>query len=159
MRPISAPMQSGIDDHIPFAVYLIEVLLTPPLYWATAEIPPWNGHSWLTAGVVIESIDETFASLRLRNDDNSASALALNNLLRDTEFRVYLYYNGDAIEIFRGFGSDARIGAMEVTLALHSHRAINARVPRQRMTGPTFTHLPKLGDVIIWGTDNYKVTY
>lgn len=159
MRTLPGPMEAGLAEHIPFPVYLVEVLLTPPLYWGTAEISSWNGNSWQPNAVVVESISETGAHLRLRNDNNSGSALVLNNTLRDVEFRIYLYYSGDAVEVFRGYGSDAAVAAMDVNISLIGHRAINALIPRKRLAGPTFTHLPKLGEVIEWGPDSYKVTF
>lgn len=158
-RTLSAAILTGIDEHIPFVSHLVEVLLPTPQYWSTGGAITWNGHDWQAVGLEIDTIGETAAQIKIRNDNNFGSAFALNNLVRDTEFRVYMHYNGDAVEMFRGYGADARIAAMSVTISLVTNRQINALVPRRRIAGPTFTNLPKLGEVIQWGTESFKVGF
>jgi len=158
-RTLSAPILTGIGQHITEPVYLVEVLLTIPLYWTTADATTWNGHDWQAVGLGIDGISETSARLELRNDNNVGSALVLNNTLRDTEFRIYLFYGSDAAEIFRGYGSDASVKAMEVSIELVANQSVNALEPRMRLAGPTFTRMPKVGDVIKWGGQFYKVTF
>lgn len=158
-RAVSTEFQDGMDAQIPEPAWLVEALLTPPLYWSTQDGVTWNDKTWTRVGLEIQGPSETGAVIKIRNDDNSGSALVLNNLLRDIEFRIYLYYNGAAIEMFRGYGSDSSLGKMAVTINLLPNRAINAKVPRKRLAAPTFTHLPKLGEVIRWGTESYKVTF
>jgi hypothetical protein len=159
MRTLSAPMLTGIAAHITEPVYLVEVLLAQPFRWTTSDALSWNGYSWQPIGMEIEEIGETAARLQLRNDNNSGSALVLNNKLRDTEIRIYLYYNGDAVEIFRGYGSDSSVAAMTVSIDILAHRSANALAPRKRLASPLFTRLPKLGEVIKWGTESYQVTF
>jgi hypothetical protein len=156
-RTISAAIQAGIDEHIPFVSHLVELLLPTPQYWSTGGAITWNGHDWQGVGLEIDTISETSAQIKIRNDNNFGSAMALNNLIRDVEIRIYLHYNGDAVEMFRGYGADVRIAAMSVIISLVTNRQINALAPRRRIAAPTFTHLPLLGQIIKWGTESLQV--
>lgn len=157
-RTVSASIQTGLDAHVNVPVYLVEVLLDTPLYWTTSDAVTWDSKSWIATGLSVDRITENGGQLRIRNDDNSGSALVLNNALRDTEFRVYLYYNTDAVEVFRGYGGGAVISAMNVIITLHANTAARTKAPRGRIALPIFTYLPKPGDVLVWGDERLKVT-
>lgn len=159
MRTLSVDILAGIYELIPFPVFLVEVRRTPALYWTTAEIPDWNGHTWQTFGLTVASVTDSSATLKIANGNNAGSSLVLNSTLRDIEMAIYCWYNGDAFELFTGYGSDASVAAMEVTITLLRNRAANALVPYRRIAAPTFTLLPKLGQVIVWGNESYKVTF
>jgi hypothetical protein len=157
-RSVSAAIQTGLDAHVNVPVYLVEVLLDTPLYWTTSDAVTWDSHSWIATGLSVDQITESGGRLRVRNDNNSGSALVLNNTLRDTEFRVYLYYNTDAVEVFRGYGGGATITAMHTVINLHANRAARTKAPRGRIALPVFTYLPKPGDVLVWGDERLRVT-
>lgn len=157
-RTLPPPLEAGLDFPITEPVYLIEVLLDAPLYWTTSDQVEWNTIVWQPVAARVLQLSESSARIELRNDDNSGSSLVLNNTLRDREFRIYLFYNGEAVELFRGYGSDAQVSAMEVTIDLQVDQASNTAVPKGRLAAPKFTQLPRLGEVIKWGTEFYKVT-
>ena len=156
-RTVSTTIQTGLDAHVAQPAYLVEVLLTQPLRWSSAGALTWNGEQWLAAGMSVKVADEKGATLRIRNDDNSGSSLVLNNRLRDVEVRIYKHYNGDAVEVFRGYGGSAKLSAMYAEITLHANQSQNAKAPRGRIAAPVFTNLPKLGEVIAWGGDKIKV--
>jgi hypothetical protein len=104
-------------------------------------------------------VSDNGATIQLRNDNNTGSALVLNNTMRDKECRIYLLYNGDATEIFRGYCTDARVSLMSVSIDAVPYTSRDALVPKRRVAGPTFTNLPKLGEIIRWGGEYFKVTF
>ena len=157
-RTLSEILQAGIAEQIPFISYLVEMRLPTPQYWSTGGPIAWDGHDWQAVGLEIDTVGESAAQIKIRNDNNFGSALALNNIIRDIEFRVYVYYSGDAVEMFRGYGSDVRIAPMNVSISLVINRQINAVVPRRRIARPTFSRLPQLGQIIKWGTETMQVT-
>ena len=160
MRTVNATIQAGLDASVTVPVYLVECRMSPStLYWSTGGALTWNSQSWQTAGLEVIRVNERGGSIRIRNDDNSGASLALNAGFRDIEFRVYQYYNGDAVEVFRGYGGKTTVSAMFVTIELHADRGANTKVPRTRIAPPTFTYLPKKGEVIQWGEITLKVEY
>jgi hypothetical protein len=157
-RAVSVNIQTGLDAAITVPIYLVEIELVAPLYFTTGAQVSWGGQTWDPVGMSVDRVAENGAKVTVRNDDNSGAALILNNALRDTSFKIYIYYNGDAEEIFRGYGGAATMRATTATITLHSDRAANTRAPRQRIAGPVFTHLPKPGEIIQWGDGSLKVS-
>ena len=158
-RTISTTIQTAIGENVVTPGYLVYVGLDTPLRWSTVGDVTWDGVDWLAVGMTVDRLAESETRIRIRNDDNSGSSLALNNRLRDTEFRIYAYYDGDALEVFKGYGGEASITAFDVVITLHSNRSAKAKVPRGRIAAPTFTNLPKLGAVIEWGEERLKVEF
>lgn len=158
-RDTSPAFDAGLIAHVTEPVYLIEILTDVPFYWTTSAQVTWDSKTWLPSAARVEQIGEQGARVSLRNDNNTGSSLVLNNTLRDKECRIYLFYNGDAEELFRGFCSDSSVSVMSVAIDMLPSRNSNALIPRKRIAAPTFTHLPKLGEVIRWGTEFFKVTY
>lgn len=155
----SPEFNAGLIAHITEPVYLIEILTDTPFYWTTSAQVTWDGKTWLPSAARVEQISEQGARVQLRNDNNTGSSLVLNNTLRDKGCRIYLYYNGYAKEQFRGYCSDSSVSLMSVAIDMLPQRTANALIPRKRIAAPTFTNLPKLGEVIRWGTEYFKVTY
>lgn len=158
-RATSTEFNAGLDAHITEPAYLIEILYDPVMTWTTGAEVTWDSKDWERVGASVPSVDDSGATIQIRNDNNSGSALVLNNTLRDVPVRIYLFYNGDAEEIFRGYCSDARVKKMFVTIECLPNLSQNALVPRRRVAAPTFNHLPKPGEVIRWGGEYYKVEY
>jgi hypothetical protein len=157
---VSSEFQDGLDAHITAPAYLIEILISPsPFWWTTGAVVDWAGKTWVPSAAEVPQVGESGATIKLRNDNNTGSSLVLNNTLRDQEVRIYLYYNGDAKEIFRGYCSDAQVSLMSVSIDALPYKSQNALIPRRRVAAPTFNHLPKLGEVIRWGDEVYKVTF
>lgn len=159
-RITSPEFDAGIAAHIPEAVYLVEILISPsPFRWTTGALMDWDGKTWVPTAMRVPDVNDSGASIELRNDNNTGSSLVLNNTLRDQECRIYLHYNGDAKEIFRGFCSDSTVSLMSVSIQALPFRSQNALIPRRRVAAPTFNNLPKLGEVIRWGDEYFKVTF
>lgn len=154
-------IQAGMDAHIPEETILVEVLLEgTPLYWSDRGTINWDSKTWLPVGLDLDdNFTERGGSLKIRNDNNTGSSLVLNNTLRDVELRIYLYYNGDAKEVFRGYFGDMELDPEYATLHFESHRAANTLAPRKRIAAPIFTNLPRLGERIKWGGDTLEVTF
>lgn len=151
-------MDAGIDAHVTEPIYLVEVV-DLDLHWTTSKQLTWNSIVWQAVGLRVLSVSESGARLQISNTDNVGSSLILNNQLRDTEFRIYLYYNGDAYERYRLYGSEAQINSLNVTIQLAQDTSRNTMAPRRRIAAPTFTKLPRLGEVIVWAGQSYKVTH
>jgi len=159
-RDVSVEFQAGLDAHIKEAAYLIQILISPaPFYWTTGALVNWDGQTWVPTAAEVTQVNERGATIKLRNDDNTGSSLVLNNTLRDQECRIYLFYNGDAKQIFQGYCGDSSVKQMDVSIEALPYRSDRALVPRRRVAAPTFNNLPKLGEVIRWGTEYYKVTF
>lgn len=159
MRDLDPALEEGTEAHIPEVAYLVEILLDTPLRLTTSAALDWNGYTWSPAGLTIPQMEETAARIELDNSGNVGSALVLNNTLRDVECRIYVHYNGSAIEIFRGYGSDASGDRMRVSLDLVADKASLGLVPNDRIAAPVFTNLPRFGEVIRWGGEHFKVTF
>lgn len=158
MRTVSATIETGIAAAITEPIYFIEVSLTTPLYWTTGAAITWDSKSWVPVGLHVDRVGEGGAQLSIRNDNDIGAGLVLNNVLRDTEFRIYQNYGTDAVEIFRGYGGAAVIEAMYAVITLHPNKASRTKAPRGRIASPVFTHLPKPGEIIAWGDDRLQVT-
>lgn len=155
----STEFDAGLGAHITEPAYLIEILDDPAITWTTGAAVTWDSKDWVPAGASVPSVNEGGATIQLRNDNNSGSALVLNNTLRDLAVRIYLFYNGDAEEVFRGYCSHSSVRKMFVTIECLPNRSQNALVPRRRVAPPTFNHLPKPGEVIRWSGEYYKVSF
>lgn len=158
-RETSTAYDDGLTAHVTEPVYLVEILTDVPFYWTTGAPVTWDSKLWLSAALSVDRVSEQGASLSLRNDNNTGSSLVLNNTLRDKACRIYLHYNGDAEEIFRGYCSDSGVKYLTATIEVVPQKNTNALIPRNRIAAPKFTNLPKLGEVIRWGDEHYKVTF
>jgi hypothetical protein len=158
-RDVSSEFQDGLDAHITQPVYLIALLTDTPFYWTTGAEVEWNSETWIPAAAKVLQLGDRGATIGLRNDDNSGSSLVLNNTLRDKECRIYLHYNGDAEELFRGYCSDSSVNLMLARVEVLPNRAQNALIPRRRVAAPTFTNLPRPGEIIRWDNEYFKVSF
>lgn len=156
-RVISAPIQTGVDAAISEPSYLVEILLDAPLHYSTMDAVTWNSINWLVNGVRLEGVSEDGGRLILRNDDNTGSALVLNNVTRDKEVRIYKYYNGDAKWLYQLYLSEADIGRDEVSIAMYASRNADSVAPRLRIIEPLFTNILKPGSFIRWGDERLRV--
>lgn len=157
-RTLSATIQAAIGEHVTEPGFLVYVGLGTPLRWSTRGEVTWDSETWYAAGLEINSVAPDKASISIRNDNGYGSALALDNQLRDVQFRIYAYYDGDAQEIFRGYGGGASISMDSVSINLYASRSDGTKVPKMRIANPLFTNLPVVGTTIRWGNDELKVT-
>lgn len=158
-RDTSTEFAAGLAAHITQPVYLIALFTDTPFYWTTGVEDDWDGETWVPNAAKVLQLSERGATIELRNDDNSGSTLVLNNTLRDKECRIYLHYNGDAEEMFRGYCSDSSVNLMSARIQVLPNRSQNALIPRRRVAAPTFTHLPRPGEIIRWDNEYFKVDF
>jgi hypothetical protein len=95
--------------------------------------------------------------LVLRNDDDTGSALVLNNVTRDKEVRIYKYYNGDAEWLYQLYMGETLLEKMGVKITLHDTKLGQTLAPRRRVIEPTFTRIIASGVILRWGDERLRV--
>lgn len=154
-RTLPAAVDTAVGLDLTGPTYLVEFLFGSPLYYTTRQEVTWDSKTWIALGLRVDRINADSAVVVFPNHDNTGSALALNNALRDTEIRIYEHHDTDAVEVFRGFGDDVDIDGTETRITLRSSSRGRAVAPRLRVARPTFTRLPiagatfTLGDYVI----------
>lgn len=154
-----ATIEAGMDAAIVAETLLVEILLeSGSLYWSDRAQVDWNGETWLDVGLDIDpGFSDRGGAMTIDNQDNTGSSLVLNNTLRDVELRIYLHYNGDAREKFRGYFSDGELSTDKAILYFDANQYGAALAPRKRIAAPIFTNLPRQGERIRWGDDYIEV--
>ncbi|KAA9133453.1 hypothetical protein F3N42_03630 [Marinihelvus fidelis] len=150
-RTLSGTIEAAIAEDLTTPVYLVEADLDTPVYWTTSFQVVWNGQNWLPVGVRVGRLNDDTTTLQIPNLDNIGVGLILVDGVRDRLFKIYEYHDGDAVEVYRGYGGESTLDIESASLTLHRTRRDRTHAPRTRVAPPLFTRLPRPGAKITWG--------
>lgn len=170
MRTLTDNVAAEVDALATKPGYFVEISFSAPLRASTRGEMEWLGNVWVDAGLVVAglSVDGTSSSASagasFADDDETISALVLNEGVADRPVRVWCFYgdspdDDDPVMLFDGVcdaaSGDPEGGRVTITFAQggSSHYS-----PRRRMTREQgFSFLPAKGTTIRWNGDRYKL--
>jgi hypothetical protein len=165
-RSLSSPTGAAVGAIVTQPAYLIQINWSTVSRLTTGATLTWGGYSWLSESVALSGLQWgkdglQSATLRLGNNDQRYSALALNEGVADVPIVVYAYDQaataaGDPVKVFEGVGGKVDLNDDTVTITLRTAKARALTCPRTRVSPANgFNHLPPRGTVIMWGTQRY----
>lgn len=162
-RSLSSPTGSAVGASGTAPAYLIQINWSTISRLTTGATLTWGGYSWLSESANLSGLQWSRdglqgATLRLGNDDQRYSALALG-ATAGVAVAIYAYDQaataaGDPVKVFDGYCGKVDLDDDGVTIALRTDGGL--KCPRTRVSPASgFNHLPPRGTVIMWGTQRY----
>ena len=154
MRTLSSKTATAIAQPVTAPRYLVELGFSSTLRYSSRETLTWNSLSWVSAGILVDSIAPDSASITLGNSDNSISAIVLGEGVRDKSIKIWAldgaspYAVDDAVLLFDGVMSSVLSVAQRVSIACSARQFASTNSPRHRIAPPVCNHLPPVGTQI-----------
>lgn len=164
-RTLSAGLVTAVERTVTNPGWLIEVDTSPKLRYSTRGTLSYGGYTWV-GGAYLSGINEAGLSpsttLSLPNFDNSASSLALSDLLRDVGVTIYAYYDDAVASLTYAvelatllIDSVNSLSTTEAVFSLSTASQAATHVPSVVVGPPLCNHIPPPGTKVNWGGTVY----
>jgi hypothetical protein len=148
--------------------YLVQIGFASVLYLTSRATITWNGHSWVTSDLRVNSIasesstSSVSASITVGNADNVLSGIVLTAGEVGQEVGIWKYYTdsvalADPVQLFNGVVQSFDINNESITFNLLSDPAV-IFVPRIYLTPSAgFNYLPMNNQRIWFHSERYRL--
>lgn len=164
MRTLTAGQLAAIALPITRPLYVARLSLTTVLHLSSrgdVDFEPYPAPVLGWAGDILDGVEigENSARITLRNDDNYASAIVLNEAVQDKEIDIWQLYGDsspfvDGVLLFRGvMDAVSAITQLAVVIDCVSLYGSQRWSPPITCSAPLLNHMPeagqRLGDIIL----------
>lgn len=168
MKTLTAKVTAAIAGPVISPAYLVEIGFSIALRSCTRGTVEWNGITWPAAGIRVGDIRvgqgaAKSVSLSMANVQFAISQIVLAESATGKRVRVWKLFGEapyaleDAHLVFDGFidSVPTMMETVDFNCTTGNVRALS--IPNITLGLPFFNHLPRPGEVILWGGEQYEL--
>lgn len=168
MRPLNDKIETSISQTVQTPAYLVELVFSNVIRLSTRGLVDYGGFTWLQGGVKVMDISTGQAGTKtcrivVPNNQFAFSSIVLAETASGKSVRVWKLFGdppydiSDAQLILDGFIDDVPELVERVVFNCSSQNARTLMIPSITIGSPFFNHLPRAGQVIFWGNEQYEL--
>lgn len=168
MRPVTAKIETSITSAVQTPAYLVELVFSNVIRLSTRGLVDYGGFTWFQGGVKVSDLSTGQAGTKtcrivVPNNQFAFSSIVLAETASGKSVRIWKlfgeppYVDEDAQLIFEGYIDDVPELIERVVFNCTSQNARTLMVPSITIGAPFFNHLPRTGQVIYWGNEQYEL--
>lgn len=168
MREITTKASISVSSSVQTPTFLVEIGFSTPIRLSTRGLVDYGGYAWFQGGVQVTDMSTGQAGTKtcriiVPNNQFAFSAIVLAETASGKPVKVYKLFGEppysleDATLLFQGYIGDVPEMMERVVFNCTSQNARTLMVPSITIGTPYFNYLPRAGQVIYWGEEQYEL--
>lgn len=168
MKTTSTKIDAAIAGRVQVPAYLVEIDFTTAIRACTRGTVQWGGSTWVPIGLRVGEINTGQGGVRtvtlsIANRAFTFSTIVLAETASGKRVRVWRlfgeepYADADAVMVFDGVVDDVPDMVSRVVFNCSTSNARTLSIPNVTVGPPYFNYLPRAGQVIYWGGEQYEL--